>query len=322
MSGAELDHLLGIGGLHHQVAEVVARIEWYLDGDRSPIAAPSTRVAAAGGKRLRPALAIACADLGDPQEDRLLDAAVAAELVQVGSLVHDDIFERAATRRGTPTINAVEGEDVALMAGDYILAKAGAAAAASGPAVASAIARTVEQLCLGQVAETLELYDTGRTIESHLASIKGKTAALFSCSCRVGAICGGLPEESTEALSAYGEAFGMGYQLLDDVLDLLSTEALLGKPVNIDIRSGVYTLPVLLALNGPEGEGIRPLLEARAHDAAREAVVATGTIDQALDEAQRYARHASELLLEVPGTDHLRAFPERYIDWALDRFID
>lgn len=319
---ADLDDLLGIDGLDRRVAEVMARMEWYLDGDDSPIAVPSTRVAAAGGKRLRPALAIACADLGDPQGGGLVDAAVAAELVQVGSLVHDDIFDRAATRRGTPTINAVEGEDVALMAGDYILAKSGAAAAASGPAVASAVARTVEQLCLGQVMETLELYDTGRTIESHLASIKGKTAALFSCSCRVGAICGALPEESTEALSAYGEAFGMGYQLLDDVLDLLSTEVRLGKPVNVDIRSGVYTLPVLLALGGPEGDEIRSLLEAQAHDAAREAVIATGTADQALDEARRRAQQAAEVLVGVPGTDHLRSFPARYVDWAVDRFID
>src|SRR5262245_54633818 len=114
-----LQDLIGIRGLDDRMLEVDARIEVLLWGDASPIGPAATRVAAAGGKRLRPALTFACASLGTPDWDRVLNAAVAVELVQVGSLVHDDIFEAAEVRRGIPTINAVEGDKIALMAGDY-----------------------------------------------------------------------------------------------------------------------------------------------------------------------------------------------------------
>src|SRR2546422_11507243 len=110
MAKANLDALVGLSGLEDRMLEVDARIDTLLRGDNSPVGPASTRVAAAGGKRLRPALTYSCAGLGTPDWDRVLNAAVAVELVQVGSLVHDDIFEAATVRRGIPTINAVEGD--------------------------------------------------------------------------------------------------------------------------------------------------------------------------------------------------------------------
>lgn len=313
-SGPDLDVLIGLDGIERRVHDAEALLESMLLGEDSPAAVASLRVAAAGGKRLRPALAIACASLGDPNWKTTMHACVAVELVQVGSLVHDDIFEKAPTRRGVPTINAVEGESHALLAGDYILARASEAAARAGQQVAVSVARTVEELCIGQMQETGDLYDPDRTIDSHISSIARKTASLFACSCRVGALCGGV---DPEPVTRFGHAFGMAFQILDDIFDLASDEARLGKPVNIDIESGVYTLPVLLAVQRPDGLALRVLLETRRHDEARDAVLRGDTIGEALESARQYTAEAADAVAHVGW---LAGFPWRYLDWALGAF--
>ena len=316
-----LEVLIGVPGLDARMAEVDARIEALLLGRQSPIGPAATRVAAAGGKRLRPALTFACASLGMPDRDRVLDAAVAIELVQVGSLVHDDIFEAAMLRRGIPTINAVEGDNFALMAGDYILARAGEAAATAGNVVAKELAVTVEGLCVGQLVETTELFDLSRSIESQLESIKRKTAVLFACACRVGGLCAELDNHVTEELARFGEHFGMAFQLIDDVLDLVSDDGRLGKPANIDIATGVYTMPTLLALTGSLGDELRSALERRDSISARRIVLRSRTIPEVIRHARHYGEVASEAVEGVTGdATPLRGFPKRYIDWALEYF--
>ena len=193
------------------------------------------------------------ADLGKTFDHRVIAAAVAVELVQVGSLVHDDIFDDAKTRRGTPTINAVEGQNEAVLAGTYLMARAAAEAAAAGQQVASDVARTVALLCVGQTTETQHLFDIGQEIERYLFTIEAKTAALFACSCRVGAICAALPNEYANGFGEFGRNFGMAFQLIDDVLDLIGDPHRLGKPVGADLRSGVLTMPALLELAQTSG---------------------------------------------------------------------
>ena len=224
------------------------------------LATPCLRVVGGGGKRLRPALTIAVADVGMVFDPRVVAAAVAVELVQVGSLVHDDIFDGAETRRGTPTINAVEGPNQALLAGTYLMARAAAEAAAAGQQVASDVARTVALLCLGQATETQHLFDVGQEIDRYLFTIEAKTAALFACSCRVGALSAALPEEHVNSFGEFGRNFGMAFQLIDDVLDLIGDAHRLGKPVGADMRSGVLTMPALLELAQPSGGDLRSLL--------------------------------------------------------------
>src|ERR671910_483067 len=158
------------------------------------------RVGDAGGKRLRPALTIACAGLGGIYDQRVVAAATAAELVQVGSLVHDDLLDGALTRRGTPTINAVEGASTALLAGDFMLAQAGQLAAGVGAGAASILAMTISELCIGQTREMAQLSDPDRTIDEHLESIRGKTAMLFRCACLLGALCAELADDQSESL--------------------------------------------------------------------------------------------------------------------------
>jgi hypothetical protein len=152
MHADNLARLLGVPDLGAKLGDVERCLEHALDSPTA-LAAPSRRVTDAGGKRLRPALTIACAGLGGIYDQRVVAAAAAAELVQIGSLVHDDLLNGALTRRGTPIINAVEGASTALLARDFMLAQAGQLAASVGAGAASILATTIIELGIGQTRE-------------------------------------------------------------------------------------------------------------------------------------------------------------------------
>ena len=217
----------------------------------------------AGGKRLRPALAVVAAQVtGAPASDAAVRGGVACELVQPGSLCHDDVKDEAATRRGVETVNARWGNLQAILAGDFLLARASEIAASLGTEVAGLLARTIGWLCEGQIQELRHTYDVDRPQESYFASIHGKTASLFGTSARIGALVAGFDRELVDSLTAYGNAYGMVFQIVDDVLDLTASSEQLGKPAGHALEAGVYTLPVLLTLaaGGPAAGELRDLL--------------------------------------------------------------
>jgi heptaprenyl diphosphate synthase len=338
LSAEGLARLFGIADLPARLAAVDARITDVLGHDGALLGPAAVRVAESGGKRLRPLLTIVTAATGDVFDDRVVDAAASVELVQVGSLVHDDILDDAATRRGRPTINAVEGVNHAVLAGDYILARAAELAAGVSQEAARLVATSLGELCEGQVLEMRDVFDTGRTVEAHLASVHGKTAALFECACRLGGHCAGLGDENVAALARFGHAFGMGFQVLDDVLDLIGDEKRLGKPTGNDVASGVYTLPVLAALRGPVGDELRAALAGSADgnggpgavpgadvDRALDLVRKSGTIAEALAAADRYgddARRAVGHLNQTTVGEGLGLLPRTYSTWALATLMD
>src|ERR1700722_18887521 len=288
------------------------------------LAGSCLRVVGGGGKRLRPALTISVADVGKVFNPRVVAAAVAVELVQVGSLVHDDIFDGAETRRGTPTINAVEGQDQALLAGTYLMARAAAEAAAAGQQVASDLARTVALLCVGQATETQHLFDVSQEIDRYLFTIEAKTAALFACSCRVGALSAELPGDHVNRFGEFGRDFGMAFQLIDDVLDVIGDADRLGKPVGTDLRCGVLTLPALLELAQPSGGDLRALLLRRQDvdlEQASKMMVNSSRIGDTIELARQYADAAAAAISEVPGASYLSRFAPVYVDWALKEFV-
>ncbi len=283
----------------------------------------------AGGKRQRPAFAIASAatrhgDTGAGAATRdATDAAateevvlggVAVELVHLGSLYHDDVMDDAVTRRTVESVNARWGNLKAILAGDFLLAKASEIAAGLGTEVAGLLAATIGRLCEGQVRELRDVYQVGRTEEDYTASIAGKTAALFATACRVGGIVGGLGRDRIETLTAFGENYGMAFQVVDDILDLVATSEELGKPSGNDLVEGVYTLPVLHALGSSEGEALRSLLRGPLDDTEREearALVLGGDgVPLALVAARSYAEEALALLASLgpsPAADGLAA---------------
>ena len=261
----------------------------------------------AGGKRQRPLFTVASAAI--PATDGAgVDAAVtddvilggvAVELVQVGSLCHDDVIDEATTRRGTESVNARWGNLKAILAGDFLLAKASEIAAGLGTEVAGLLAATIGRLCEGEVRELRAAYDVDRTEASYLEAIEGKTAALFATACRVGGIVGGLPRADIDRLTTFGRHYGMAFQVVDDVLDVVATSEQLGKPAGHDIAEGVYNLPVLRALAHGD-DRLRSCL-GRPVDgdelaAAVALVRASPGVEESVEVAQAYVTQAVEVL--------------------------
>ena len=278
----------------------------------------------AGGKRLRPLMAVLSASTGTDHGGTgvtldVVDGGVAVELVQVGSLYHDDVIDEAETRRGVPSVNVRWNNLTAILAGDFLLAKASEIAARLGTEVAELLARTIGRLCEGEILELRHAYSTARPESAYFAAIEGKTASLYATACRIGAIVGGLPRPAVDDLTEYGRSFGMAFQLVDDVLDLVASEEELGKPTAHDLTEGVYNLPVLRALASPTGDEIRPLLgspiEGDRREQVRSLVLASGGVEQTIAEAQRFVDDAKAALGSVPdstarqalldGADHL-----------------
>ena len=212
----------------------------------------------------------------------------------------------------------------ALLAGTYLMARAAAEAVAAGQEVASDVARTVALLCVGQTTETQHLFDIGQEIDRYLFTIEAKTAALFACSCRVGALCAALSDEDVNRFGEFGRTFGMAFQLVDDVLDLIGDPERLGKPVGADMRSGVLTMPTLLELADPGGGDLRALLLRRQRadlEQASRMILSSGRIDEVIDIAGQYAVESAAAIAEVPGASGLSRFPISYLDWALEECV-
>jgi len=316
--------MFGAPDLGDRLDAVEERVRAVLINGGSDLGSPSWRVASAGGKRLRPLLTIICAELGGVFDDKVIDGAASIELVQVGSLIHDDLFDVALSRRGAPTINAVEGDGHALLAGNWVLAAASQLAIAVSAPAASLLADTVARLCVGQLTEFEELFNLDRSVASHLSSVRGKTAALFDAACRMGAICADLDVEQQNALTRFGAAFGMSFQAVDDLLDLVGDPVKLGKPVGVDLLAGVYTYPVISALHGSGGTLLRSVLEARNGANLEEVVrivARSGGLTAAhtlIDRFDDVARHAAAELPHSSKSTGMQRFPAEYSRWALE----
>lgn len=332
MKAADFADLLGISDLDSSLDEVADALVGSLLGT-GELVVPAQRMLQAGGKRLRPLLTIASAVASQPSvtiaplDDRVRRGAAAVELVHVGSLVHDDIMDEALSRRGVPTVNSVEGSSQALLVGDFLLARAGVEAAYVSAEVAMSLAVTISDLCDGQSLEGLHQGRVTRTVDDAIESIRGKTGALMRAACDIGALAVGCLDLAP-AFGEFGMNFGISFQLVDDLLDLLSTDELMGKPVNNDVRAGVYTVPMLIAVRGAgvaEGERLMRLMSAAAGDASaaaefRQYVLGSGAIEETLVLVEQYNEAARKSLAEVsPSTtrDGLIEIPQRYLDGIL-----
>ncbi len=306
--------LLGLPALEDQLKRLEPLlVESVVTGDGF-LDEVTTHLLAAGGKRLRPVLALATATAGSrPASREDLLGAVAVELVHLASLYHDDVMDEATVRRNVESVNARFGNLVAIVAGDFLLARSAEIAAGLGTEIAALLAATLGELCQGQVAEVHAAFQVGRTEDSYSVAIAGKTAALMATSCRIGALTGGLARDQVEAFTSFGRYFGMIFQVRDDILDVVGTEAELGKPAGQDLAEGIYTLPVLRALANPAvGPELRPLLGQPLgqpeRDKARSIVAESGAIADSVQVARRYAELAAGAAVAGPSTELARGF--------------
>ncbi len=254
----------------------------------------------AGGKRLRPLFTIAAAAASLPDGESVhLDVVrggVAVELVHIGSLYHDDVMDEAEMRRQVISVNARWGNLKAILAGDYLLAKASEIAADLGTEVAGLLAATIAELCRGQVGELQTMYDVTRTEAQYFPSIEGKTASLYSAACRIGGIVSGQCRDDIDRLTEFGRLYGMAFQVIDDILDVIATDEQLGKPAGNDMIEGVYSLPVIHTLAWPEGALLREMLA------------------DGLDPTQRFA--AIDIVRRGPGIESAFAVAEDFVTQA------
>lgn len=317
--------LLDFPGAAAHLTRIDERLLDAVTTDDDQLTEMTSHLIRAGGKRLRPMLGVLCAATagGDDTSVSLdvIDGGVAVELVQVGSLYHDDVIDEADTRRGVESVNARWNNLTAILSGDFLLAKASEIAARLGTEVAGLLASTIGRLCEGEITELRYAYATERPEDAYFAAIDGKTAALYATACRIGGIVGELPRDQIDAVTDFGRSFGMAFQLVDDVLDLVATEEQLGKPAGHDLTEGIYNLPVLRALSTDVGDELRAMLGTpivgAERDKARELVKASGGIQATVDEAHRFVGNAKSALDMVSdsvakdalsdGADHLVA---------------
>ena len=280
------------------------------------------------GKRLRTAITLLSGKLNNYCFDKLILLSVAFEMVHLATLVHDDIVDEAATRRGKPTVNALWGDKIALLLGDYYFAKtAGLIADIDDNAVARLFSDTVAIVCEGIM---LEMTTAGRidlTVESYYEKIKYKTACLLAACSKGGAIVSRASDQEIELLYNYGMNLGMAFQIVDDILDYTQDQSTIGKPVGNDLRQGMVTLPLIYALQDASLNGhqqkIQDMLDGQAkkEEDIRDVISwVTGSygIQRAMMDAQMYACKAREALYHFPVSPN-RDILDELINFVIGR---
>lgn len=310
--GAErgVDLRPGLLAVEHRLGELTAV-------DSLPFLEEASRyLLDAGGKRFRPMLVLLTGMTGGSTgtDQRIVDAGAIVELVHLSTLYHDDVMDDPPLRRGQLPAHRRWSATVSVLTGDFLLARASELSSQLGVEVTRIMSRTIAELCRGQIRE---VQGTGAAVdhgipsvapdrEHYLTTIGEKTASLIASSCRLGALLSGQDDAAVEAFTRYGWHLGMSFQLADDLLDLVGEATESGKEPGTDLRDGVLTLPVLLALesDGPDSRLAR-LLSARDGDTVAAALALLAdhpALGLARDAARIEARRAGQLLDEVAGS--------------------
>ena len=288
-----------------------------IQGEYPLVIETSRHLVEAGGKRLRPLLALLAAQFGDPKRTEIIEAAVVCELTHLATLYHDDVMDEAPLRRGVESANARWNNTVAILTGDYLFAKASDLLADLGPEAVRLQARTFERLVIGQITETQGSTAGLSMLDHYLKVVADKTGSLIATSARFGALLSGAPTEVVEALTTFGEKIGVVFQLADDVIDIASESNESGKTPGTDLREGVPTLVTLFLLESedPTDEELKGILSAPIKD---EAIVAQTLVqlrthkamDQSKDLLHKYADEARLELNSLPEGAAKRALIE------------
>ena len=273
--------------------------------DLRVISEVASHVRDAGGKRIRPALLLLASRLFGHSSDRMITLAAVVEYIHTATLLHDDVIDEASTRRGRKSANAHWGNKTTVLIGDFLYTKSMAMALTQDNlGILRLLSEVTLRMIEGQVLEIEREADLSVREEQHLDIIRRKTADLFAACMRIGAILGNASEEKEQALSAYGLALGLAFQMKDDLLDFTASEKALGKPVGLDLREGKLTLPVIYMLETGDAEvrrKVERVVEDRGFDQVSHAEIVllarrTGALARAEEMAIRQAEAARRAL--------------------------
>ncbi len=305
--------------------KVEEAIEKALDTRHRLLLEVSTHLLKAGGKRLRPALVLLAAKFSQYQIERLMPVAAAVELIHMATLVHDDVVDSSTMRRGMPTVNAKWNKATSVLVGDYLFAKAFSLLAGEGnPRVVRVMADVVYQMSVGELQQMTGASDPDQTVDDYYDRIIKKTGLFIAESCRVGALVSGAAEEEAQALYNYGHGVGLGFQIIDDILDFTSNVRQLGKPVCSDLRGGIITLPVILALRGaPRKDELRRIVSSKnLMDGDVNQVVKilqeSGSLEESYKIAKGFIKDAKAELKKLPKVP-ARATLEAVANFVVER---
>ena len=309
-------------GLEKVEAELVAAV-----AHTDPIAKVTTRhLVDAGGKRIRPTLVLLTSQLGEANLDEVVQAAVVVELTHIGTLYHDDVMDDAPRRRGVDSAHEIWGNNVAILTGDLLFARASQLVSKLGQKALTLQADTFERLCLGQLNETVGPQEGQNTIEHYLKVLADKTGSLISASAELGVIFSGADHALREPVRKYGEAIGIAFQLIDDYIDLHSDGKVSGKTPGTDLRAGVPTLPVMYlrqeAKTDLEAAKLIDIIDSGLDDDAKLQTVLLALRDHPVtertyQEAKRWAAEAISALEDLPNgpvRQALTSFAEAVIE--------
>jgi geranylgeranyl pyrophosphate synthase len=311
-SAAAVDAVVRAGGA--VLAQLLERTEGRLvelaAGHGAVLAQHATATISAGGKRLRPLLVfLAAGETEDPDAQvRLVRAAVAVELIHSASLVHDDVLDGAAMRRGRPTVVAAAGRTMATATGDLLFSRAFAELTNGGElADVRALSAAASALARGELIQRADAWDVGVPLERYLHRCELKTGSLFEAACRLGGLGAATPRSSagdvTDALALFGRRIGLAFQLLDDVLDVSGPASRTGKARGTDLLDGTVTLPLILARErDPELArlDLRALCTPEEAEDVCERIAATGAPAEAKEQALAVVTAARAGLPQLP----------------------
>jgi len=307
--------LAPILALTHSDREAVDReINRRLNSDVALINQLGTYIIHSGGKRLRPLLVILAARALGYSADKHVALAAIVEFIHTATLLHDDVVDASAMRRGQSTANTVWGNEASVLTGDFLYSRAFEMMVEVGNMrVMEILAKTTNTIAEGEVLQLLNVHNPEVTEEGYLRVISSKTAKLFEAAARLGAVVNASPPEIEDALATYGMHLGTAFQLIDDVLDYSANSHELGKNVGDDLAEGKPTLPLLYALrtgNPQQQQMLRSAIEKGGLEHIEEVVAAiesTGANAYTARKAEDEARCAAQALAAIPESPYKQA---------------
>lgn len=299
--------------LYGPVAEDMILVEDLLESTKEVDLAPLRRMLdhalEARGKRLRPALVLLAGNMGDYNLNKLVPLGAAIELLHTASLIHDDVVDGASSRRGRPTTNAVFDNALTVLLGDYVFANAAEMVTRTGSLpVTRLFALALMKMTSGELDQDAAAFDVSKDIQHYLWRIGGKTAALFANATEGGSMLANMDPQAVAAMRTFGYSLGMAFQIVDDVLDFVGDETVLGKPVGSDLLEGTITLPGLLFLErNPRENPVKRFITAKRDRDARlkealDAIRASGAIEDTMGIAQDYVRRGQDAIAYLPAS--------------------
>lgn len=291
-------------------------LERSLDSASPIIRQASLHLLRAGGKRIRPIFVLLASEFGHFSLEEVAKVAVSLELVHMASLVHDDVIDDSDMRRGLETVKAKWDNRIAMYAGDYIFSRALVSIAEIEiPAVHQLLAKTMLEICEGEIIQIEHQREYNQTVRDYLRRIKRKTALLLSSSCELGALVSGADASVVRKMNRFGYFAGMSFQITDDILDITSTDKKLGKPAGSDLLNGHLTLPIFYIKDHPEfqpymAQAFNGTLTEQARDEMLSYIRQSGAIEKAEAVSDLYLQKALDEISGLPASNAKKALKQ------------